>query len=98
MDACLSHASISQMSRLAKLVPWVERLTGLETERVRDSIAEVQSWRLPQLEEHLLAQPDLDTLVATALLTEAIADLVDQGVERTKLIKKLRDARSELQF
>jgi hypothetical protein len=50
------------------------------------------------LEAELLADPDLDTLVAALLLVESVDALVAQGAQRTKLMKKLRDAKAPDQF
>lgn len=81
-----------------KLLPWVERLVGIAQERCSDAIAVLRSWKLDHLERELLATPDLDTIAAALLLVESIDDLCAQGVERSKLMKKLRDARDPSQI
>lgn len=86
------------MNRLETVIGWAARLTGLERQRCRDAAAEVQTWGLGHLNDILFEPPDLDTVVAAVLLSEAVRDLTAQGVPSTKLMKKLRDARAEAQF
>jgi len=86
------------VSAVSQLLPWADQLLGLETARCEEAEAVLRSWRLAHVEAELLDDPDLDTLVAALLLVESVDALVAQGVQRTKLLKKLRDAKSPDQF
>jgi hypothetical protein len=81
------------MLPLPELLQWVKLLTNIDEDRSADAIAELRTWGLQALEDELLGEPDLDTVVAAVLLVESVDSLVTQGVERTKLLKKLRDAK-----
>jgi len=81
-----------------KLVPWLEQLAGLEAARPSDALGEFRTWSFEHLNAELLERPDLDTLTAAVLLVEFVRALCAQGVERTKLMKKLRDTRTSAQF
>lgn len=83
---------------LEQLLPWIKRLTNLDVARCEDGISTVRSWNLRHLDRELLHEPDLDTIIVAVLLAESVRDLSAQGVERTKLLKKLRDAKSSDQF
>jgi hypothetical protein len=81
-----------------EVLRWVERLTNLDVDRARDGLDVVRSWNLSHVEKLLLESLDLDTAVAAVLLAEAVRDLSAQGVPENKLMKKLRDARTQDQF
>lgn len=78
---------------VSELLPWVERLTNLDVTRCEKGLAELSAWRLDHVHDELLEEPDVDTIVAGVLLAEAVGDLSAQGVDRQKLMKKLRDAK-----
>ena len=80
-------------STVEEILRWVRLLTNLDEERSADAIAELRTWQVESVDDNLLAQADLDTVVAAVLLAESVNSLVGQGVQRTKLLKKLRDAK-----
>jgi hypothetical protein len=93
-----SEGKIVTVASTDKLLPWLERLAGLEQDRSSDAISVLRTWKLDHIERELFRTPDLDTISAAVLLVESVDALCAQGVQRTKLMKKLRDARSSLQF
>jgi hypothetical protein len=85
---CLVVAVLS-----SELLRWTEGLTGLSPERCCDGISELAAWGLPSLTTEFCERPDIDAITGAVLLVESVQSLVDQGVERSKLMKKLRGAR-----
>ena len=86
------------MPTVDELLPWIERLTNLEMARCEAGVSAVRSWKFGHLDRELLDEPDIDTIVAAVLLAEGVHDLSAQGVPRTKLLKKVRDAKTREQF
>src|SRR4051794_16684377 len=72
---------------------WVRRLTGLEPARVEEAANTLAAWAIPHLSCELLGKASIDAAVATTLVVEATDRLVESGVERTKLMAKLRGDR-----
>jgi hypothetical protein len=67
-------------------------LTGLDVERVEAGLAEVANWKLPLVASEFVDRLDMDAIVGGVLLAESLDALQAQGVPRSKLMKKLRDA------
>jgi hypothetical protein len=96
----VSHGSESRAGRdseraivaaPAQLLPWIHRLTGVDPDRVRRSLATIGDWDIPCLTALLGAPHDVDRGVRAVLLAEADELLTDRGVPMTKLLSKLRD-------
>jgi hypothetical protein len=75
----------------SSLLRWTEELTGLEKERVRTARERVEALGIDHVADELLV-PTVDAAVAATLLTEGIERLCGRGVQRSKLVSKLRDA------
>src|SRR3954451_16483738 len=73
------------------LLPWVEKLTGLDGERVLRNCAAIAGWQIKGITERLAAPTNVDDAVRATLLVDAINDLVSRGAPRSKLLSKLRD-------
>lgn len=73
------------------LLRWTGVLAGLEADRVRTAREGVRALGFPHVADTLLT-PTVDAAVAATLLWEGIETLCERGVQRSKLISKLRDA------
>src|SRR4051812_7864300 len=71
------------------LLYWVNTLTGLAEERVRQALNEVASWNWEHSDIAFL-HDDVDAAVAGTLLVEAVSELESGGLERPRLLKKIR--------
>lgn len=73
------------------LLRWTETLSGLDATRVTCAREEVGSWGFARLTAALLID-SVDAYVAVSLLVDSIVKLQEAGVERVRLLKKLRQA------
>jgi hypothetical protein len=73
------------------LLPWVEKLTGLDGDRVLRNCAVIAGWQVEGISERLAAPTNLDDAVRATLLVDAVNDLVSRGAPQSKLLSKLRD-------
>jgi hypothetical protein len=73
------------------LLTWVERLTGLNQERVHSAITSLGRLDIKPIERELLSRPSIDTAVALTLLDEALDELQRARVSQNKLVAKLRN-------
>lgn len=73
------------------LLRWTDTLSGLDAERVTSAREEVGRWGFAHVSAALLAD-SVDAYVAVSLLMDAIVKLEEAGVERVRLLKKLRQA------
>lgn len=80
-----------RQAKLAGLLPWVYRMTGLEEERVRDAAAKISGWPIPKLAARFGCPMSIDDAVRTVLLVEDVELLVSRDVPENKLMAKLKD-------
>lgn len=73
-----------------ELLRWVETLTSLPPDRVREAWARVESWKIAHVIREFEFRPTLDSAVAVTLLAEGIQELRAAGVPESKLMAKLR--------
>jgi hypothetical protein len=66
---------------------WVERLSGLEHDRVQTALRRVEHWKVSAIQR--LPQ-DLDVVIALTLLSESFDELRARGIHESKLLGKLR--------
>jgi hypothetical protein len=71
---------------------WVDTLTGLERERVSSALDEIASWGWKHTTDAFLCD-EVDSAVAGTLLVEAIDELVSGGIDRARVLKKVRQDR-----
>lgn len=69
------------------------KLTGLDPERVREARARIQEFGIVHLTRELVDSPTIDAAVGAVLLAESFEGLIERGIERTKLLSKLRNDR-----
>jgi len=62
------------------LLTWVQTLTGLDTDRIREAARRVVRWGIPHLSQELLSRPSVDNAVAVVHLSEAVQALSTAGV------------------
>lgn len=79
------------MAALKQLLPWVDRLTGIDSERAVRGIETLSRWQLQPLTARLGRPRNLDDVVRAVLLVEDVEALVARGVPHNKLMAKLRD-------
>ena len=60
---------------------------------MKQGLAEIRSWDVPLAFQEFVVRLDIDAVVGGVLLVESVDELVGQGVPRSKLMKKVRDAR-----
>jgi hypothetical protein len=73
-----------------QLLAWVERLTGVGSDRVRDAVSRAARWKIGHVNRVLIHRPSIDGAVAVTLLTEALVSLTTKNVPESKLLSKLR--------
>jgi hypothetical protein len=69
------------------------KLTGLDPERVTEARALIQEFGIAHLTRELVDSPTIDAAVGAVLLAESFEGLIERGIERTKLLSKLRNDR-----
>jgi hypothetical protein len=69
------------------------KLTGLDPERVREAAQKIEALGIAHLTETLVNAPTIDAAVAAVFLDESLDGLMGRGIERTKLLAKLRNDR-----
>lgn len=69
------------------------KLTGLDADRVREAQDQIQALGIAHLTQVLVDAPTIDAAVASVLLGDSFEGLIERGIERTKLISKLRNDR-----
>jgi hypothetical protein len=74
---------------LQSLLAWTETLTGLAPDRTGAARDVIASWGYPRLTSELVAD-SIDSVVAATLLIDAVERLEQAGVDRARLLKKLR--------
>jgi len=77
------------VSARKSLAYWTDVLCGIEQERTLAAFAVAEAWKMPSVAASIGADT-IDAAVSATLLVEGIDDLVDAGVERARLLKKLR--------
>jgi hypothetical protein len=70
-----------------------KKLTGLDPERVREARERIQGFGIAHLTRVLVDAPSIDAAVAAVLLDDSVTRLIERGIERTKLLSKLRNDR-----
>jgi hypothetical protein len=73
------------------LFDFTEKLTGLAPARARAGRERVRELQIPHLDRELVSPETVDAVVASLLLAEGIDALVERGIERTRLVSKLRN-------
>jgi len=73
----------------ASTAHWTEVLAGIDERRCLDRYDEMVGWGLQRVDQALAADT-VDAMVAATLLVEGIDRLGEAGVERARLLKKLR--------
>lgn len=76
-----------------RLLDATRKLTGLDPDRVRDAQERIRALGIAHLTEALIDTPTIDAAVAAFLLDDSFNWLVARGIERTKLVSKLRNDR-----
>jgi hypothetical protein len=77
-----------------ELLSWTKTLTGTPSDLVSEAVQQVTSWKMEHLERELCNRPSVDTVVATALLSQAFDELRAAGIPENKLLSKLRHDRA----
>jgi hypothetical protein len=75
------------------LLEATRKLTGLDPDRVRAARERIQGFGIPHLTAELVDKASVDAAVAAVLLVDSLDGLTQRGVERTKLLSKLRNDR-----
>jgi hypothetical protein len=75
------------------LLEATKKLTGLDPERVREARERIQGLGIAHVTRVLVDAPSVDAAVAAFLLDESVTRLIERGIERTKLLSKLRNDR-----
>jgi hypothetical protein len=70
-----------------------QRLTGLVPDRVSEAQERIRALGIPHVTEVLVDTPTIDAAVAAFLLDDSFQGLLGLGIERTKLVSKLRNDR-----
>jgi hypothetical protein len=72
------------------LLHYTERLVGLEVSRCEAAVEEIRSLDIDHLSDELCDRFDIDAMAAAVLLAEGLQELESRGIERTKLVAKVR--------
>jgi hypothetical protein len=75
------------------LMEATKKLTGLDPERVREARERIHGFGIAHVTRELVDAPSIDAAVAAVLLDDSITRLIETGIERTKLLSKLRNDR-----
>ncbi len=75
------------------LLEATKKLTGLDPERVREARERIQGLGIAHVTRVLVDAPSIDAAVAAVLLDDSVTRLIERGIERTKLLSKLRNDR-----